>query len=90
MTDERPPCAPCSPGEYLAEELEARGWTPLDLASRMALASTPVHLLSVQMLLAVKDKGLIVDHETSRLLGAALGVSDGLFENLSKSWSRSP
>lgn len=89
VDEKRPMPGACSPGEYLAEELAARGWTSRDLAVRMALVDAPLHELAVDLLQAVSDKSLVVDGHMSRLLGGALGVSEDLFASLSKSWSAS-
>jgi len=62
------------PGGYIREELEARGWTPTDLAWVMG-----VHASVLSALLSGR-RG--ISAEMSKKLGDAFDVSPELFANL--------
>lgn len=76
------------PGVFLAEELEARGWSSRDLALRMG-GDAAVNELCVDMMIAVHDPNLLVDAETSAQIGRALDVSEEFFLNLDRLYRRS-
>lgn len=85
---EHPPAEVFPVGHYIAEELEARGWSDVDLARRMGGDNPAVDLLCVQMLLAVHDPNLILDESTARKLARAFGTSHELFLNLDAYYRR--
>src|SRR5437870_4776428 len=62
------------PGEFLREELEARGWTQLDLAE--ILGVTPGHINDV-----IKGKASITP-ESAKALGTAFDVDPQYWMNL--------
>lgn len=66
------------PGELLREELEARGWLQRDLAYILGVAEQ-----SVNYIISGK-RG--ISPEMSKILGAALGVSDEFYANLQKAY----
>ena len=73
------------PGVFVAEELEARGWTPRDLALRMG-GDPAIDQLTVDMLIHVPDKNMLLDQETANGLGRAFGTSPDLWLNLDRQW----
>jgi HTH-type transcriptional regulator/antitoxin HigA len=74
----RRPAEVFPPGEYLAEELEARGWTQADLAELLA-----VPLQAVSDVIAAKRR---VSPEIARALAVALGTSPELWLNLESAY----
>jgi len=75
------------PGEYLEEELQARGWSVEELAERMGgERDYAVNLLSAMMLIAVHDTHLILDRETAEGFARALGTSPEVWLNLDAHW----
>jgi HTH-type transcriptional regulator/antitoxin HigA len=74
-----------APGSYIAEELEARGWTASDLAIRMGGATIEEMAkdqLVVELFIAVHDPKLVLDTATARKLAEAFGTSTMLWLNL--------
>jgi len=67
-----------SPGEYLADEIEARGWSQSDLARIIGRPFTAVHLL-------IRGKRRL-STETAVDLAAALGTSVEMWLNLQAAW----
>jgi HTH-type transcriptional regulator/antitoxin HigA len=63
-----------SPGEYIADELEARGWSQLDLAEILGRPAQAVNEI-------IKGKRAITP-ETARGLASAFGTSPQLWMNL--------
>lgn len=77
------------PGEYIEDEMKARGWDEEAVAERMGgVRDYGMNLLCLQMLLAVRDTGLILDPETAAGLSRAFGVSAQYFLNLDATWRR--
>lgn len=68
------------PGSFLAEELEARGWTAEDLTQRTYI---PVEIWR-ELLEERRD----VDHAIAYALEVATGVGFGLWMGLQLSWKR--
>lgn len=66
------------PGEYLADELEARGWSQSDLAKVLGRPFQHVNLL-------INDKRRINPKIASEL-AAAFGTSSELWLNLQAAW----
>ncbi len=66
------------PGEFIKEELEARGWTQRDLA---AIIDRPVQ--AVNELISGKRS---VTPDTARALGEAFGTGPELWMNLESAW----
>lgn len=71
---ERTPAEAFPPGEYLKDELEARGWTQEELA---AIIGRPAGLIN-QIVLGKRG----ISPETAREIGAALGTSAIYWMNL--------
>ena len=86
---EREPVEVFCLASYLAEEMEARGWTSSDVGVRMG-GETALDTLTVDLLLAVQDDNLIISGDTYRALERAFGVSEGFFERLDSAWHKYP
>jgi HTH-type transcriptional regulator / antitoxin HigA len=75
---ELPPAEVFPPGEFLQEELAARGWTPHDLAH---ILKRPPRL--VNEMLAGKRS---ITPETATALAEAFGTSAAYWLNLEHAW----
>lgn len=73
---------------FIADELEARGWTHERLAVEMTKKELATNQLTVGLLLDVQDPGMILDKETAHKLANAFGVSQDLFLNLDAAWRK--
>ena len=73
------------PGEFIADELEARGWTTRDLAERMG-GDADMNQLVVDMLVLVPVKGMLLGTATARQLAAAFGTPAEFWVALDRSW----
>lgn len=75
------------PSEFIAEELEARGWSQHDLAARMA-GDPAVNFLTLDTyrLVGPTDPRMRLGKRTAIALGEAFGVSADLFLNLEAAW----
>lgn len=87
MTELRIPAETFPPGEYIRDEIKARGLTERGFELLLFSAGcTPTEVLACQMAAYVDDKNLILDERTARCLGLAFGVSPQLFTNLDRRW----
>jgi len=66
------------PGEHLADELAARGWTIPQLAKRMG---QPAHIVS-----GVLDAHIEITSDLAESISAALGTSAELWLNLESAY----
>lgn len=85
----RVPAETFPPGIFLAEEMEARGWTSRDVARRMGEteeSKIALDELVVDLILHVHDKGARVGDDTAKKLGLAFGVEPQFFLNLEAAW----
>lgn len=75
------------PSEFIAEELEARGWSQDYLAVRMG-GDPAINLLTLDMyrIVGPKDPRMRLGEATAAALGQAFGVSPQLFLNLEDAW----
>ena len=73
----------------MAEEMEARGWTAVDVAQRMP-GDYRRNIFVVNLLLAVHKESLIIDELECARLGEAFGVDGGYFMNLHRQWLDHP
>lgn len=78
-----------SPGNFIAEELDARGWSTTDLAARMG-GDPAIDRLTVDMLIAVEDRKMVLDEKTAFGLARAFDVSPQFFVNLDRLWRGLP
>ncbi len=77
------------PGEVIADEMAARGWSARDVALRMGGVSAEDRCkneLLVLLILGNTDKETTIDPATSEKLERAFGISATFFENLDKIW----
>ncbi|WP_419838347.1 helix-turn-helix transcriptional regulator [Candidatus Poriferisodalis sp.] len=71
------------PGEYLTEELAARGWTVSQLAERMGQPKLVV--------LDILETRMVITPELAEAISAALGTSAQMWLNLEEAYrSRTP
>ncbi len=87
----RTPAEVFPPGQFLQEELDARGWTTADLAQRMG-GDPAVDQLAVDIMLGCEpeDKGILLGREMAEGLALALGTSTEYWENLDRAWRDHP
>jgi HTH-type transcriptional regulator/antitoxin HigA len=76
MTRENPEAF--APGEYIRDEIEARGWRQLDLAEMLSLHPQEVSEI-------INGKKAIAP-DTARALGEAFGTSAQLWMNLERAY----
>ena len=69
------------PGEFIQEELDARGWTQRDLAFILGIEETALNKI-------IKGNAG-VSLEMSKALATAFDVDDDLFANLQKTYDLS-
>lgn len=78
--------AECFPvGEYLSDELDARGWTICDCAERMG-GDVELNACKLDFLIAVPD--VLLDEETAHGLERALGSSAQCWMNLDAAYHK--
>lgn len=81
--------AECFPlGHFIAEELEARGWTVQELAERMGGAEElDIHHLTLDLLIYIPDDPRqVVGDKTFGKLSMALGVDEGVLRRIDSSY----
>ncbi len=61
-------------GEYIREEMEARGWSADNMASRMCLVDFDVMLCELELHLGMEDSDASLGEDTARRMGKVLGV----------------
>ena len=81
--------AQCFPvGEFIADEMAARGWTIYDVARRMGDGDQATWALTVDLLIECSDNpGVVLDVETAQRLGKAFDTSADLWLNLHRAYS---
>ena len=78
---------------FLAEEMDARGWTAVDVAARMGGTSEQEvfrNAVIVDLILAVQKDGCLIGDKTFNQLSRAFGVSAQYFRNLDVMWRKWP
>lgn len=78
MTNTRRPAEVFAPGEYIREELEARGWTQGDLAT---ILNRP--LQAINEIINGKKR---ITAETAKAIAAAFGTSPEVWLNLENTY----
>lgn len=81
---ERVPAQTFHPWDFIAEELEERGWTADDLALRMG-GDFAVARVSLDFL-EIREPGIVIGEESAAALGRAFGTSAQFWINLDKQW----
>lgn len=74
---------------FVAEEMQARGWSAYDLAAQMP-GDYEGCLFVVTLVLSVQDDGLMIGDETFAALAVAFGVSETMLRNLDAAWRDNP
>lgn len=75
------------PWEFIAEELEERGWTKDDLAARMGdCHSWDVHRLALDLYEEVRTPDVVVTGGMAESLALAFGTSVEFWVNLHEQW----
>ncbi len=84
---DRVPAETFSPGEYIREEIKARGLTERGFEVLLfSKGCTPTQVLACQFAAYLDDKNLVLDADTADCLGKAFDVSPELFTNLDRAW----
>ena len=88
----RKPVETFPPGEFLRDELNARGWTTRDLALRIGgdAREVAVNQLALDLLIHVRDPGIYVGEQLAEGLARGLGTTATYWLNLDAAWHRSP
>lgn len=80
------------PGEFIEDEMKARGWDETEVARRMgddgSLKERSINLCLVHMIMAVRDTGVILDEDSAAKFGRAFGTSPQFFLNLDAYWRK--
>lgn len=98
MTD-RIPAEVSPPGQFIQDEMDARGWSDVDVAVRMGgvgWEARAYDLLGLQLILAVHGRngpdaaGLILGEPMIAGLARAFDVDPQFFRNLEQVWFNHP
>ncbi len=73
------------PGEFIKDELDARGWDIPELARRMG-GDTLLNHATVELLIYAPTKEVTLGADTSAALGRAFGVNPKFYLNLDRLW----
>ena len=83
----RVPAETFPPGDFIREELDARGLTERGFEALLtSVGCTPAQVLACQMAAYVDDKNLILDADTAACLGRVFDVSPDYWVNLDRAW----
>lgn len=92
---ERKPAEVWPPGDFIAEEMLARGWSDEDVAARMGGKSKRARLIDALTVMAIRQGWVFPDdpdpeigEKTAAALGRAFGVSPEFFLNLERTWRK--
>jgi plasmid maintenance system antidote protein VapI len=72
--------------EFIRDEMVARKWTRAQVAMRMG--GFAIDLLTLEMIMYVHDKDLLLGKETADALGRAFNISPEYFINLDDAWRK--
>lgn len=87
---ERRPASVWPLGSFLAEEMQARGWTTDDVVRRMPTLVPERDLMAFMITLCVHKDGLLIGDKMFYMLAAAFNVSEEFLRNLDKVWRDNP
>jgi plasmid maintenance system antidote protein VapI len=73
-------------GEFLQEEMDARGWTTTDVAMRMGGDDISKNLFRLEMTLAVHDPNLLLNADMANDLEMAFNIPAEFFLNIDAAW----
>ena len=84
----RVPAEVFPPGEYIRDEIEARGWSLDDLASRMGTTSKECGIwrLVLDFTQDCQFKGVLLGEDCANALSRAFGSSAELWLELDRRW----
>lgn len=86
----RKPVEAVHPSAFIKDEMDARGWTIGDVASRMP-GDYGVNHLAIDMYLELgRDEPMLRIGKMSAELAQAFGVDADLFANLERAWLEHP
>jgi hypothetical protein len=88
-TNDHVPAEVFSLAEYLANEMQVRGWTAIDVARRMP-GDYAMNICVVNLTLAVQDDSLLLDDVSLHGLATAFNVDPTFFANLHATWLNNP
>lgn len=86
MRENRVPAETFPPGQFVQEELDARGWDTRELAVRMGGDNIDRNQCSVELLIYAPNKEMILDDDTASRLARAFGTSVEYWGNLDRAW----
>jgi len=72
-------------GDFIKEEMEARGWGLGDLINRMG-GDILVNALTLDLIVNVHDRDILLGEVTARELGKAFGTSEEYWLGLDRAW----
>ena len=76
-------------GEYLAEEMQERGWKSGDVAARMT-GEYGYNVFALELVLAIDDDELRIDDDLFDGLALVFDVHPEFFRNLHRTWLDHP
>lgn len=84
---ERIPAEVFPPGEFIRDEIEARGLTERGFEVLLfSVGCTPAQVVACQLAAYVDDKELILDADTAACLAKAFGGDAQTWINLDRAW----
>lgn len=84
----RTPAEVFPPGEFIRDEMEARGWSLDDVHAK--LGNDPVRCCAFDLAAYADDKELILDPKTADDIAMLFDCSRDVWLNLDRSWRESP
>lgn len=83
---------PCewAPGQFMQEEMDARGWSLEDLHVAIGPTFSGKRHLCVDLILYIHDRNLILDKYTAKAIAHAFGTSPEFWLNLDAAWREQP
>lgn len=72
-------------GEYVLEELEARGWSIAEMARRMG-GDFNLNHCAIELVIYVHDPDAFLGEDLARRIGLAFGTSAEVWLNLDNAW----
>lgn len=93
MENKRTPAEVYSLAEHLYDEMQARGWTTIDVALRMGVKGDRdynMDKLTVDFLMASQEEKLLIGDDLFAGLSCAFGVTEKLFRGLHSYWLENP
>lgn len=73
-------------GEFIEDELKARGWTAGTLAALMGGENPGIDQLCIEMVMAVRDPNMLPGDDLLRRASEAFGVHPDFLGNIDRLW----